>query len=65
MKLDFDNPDKDKTREAVLKVARKVADLSNSNSIKNADRLIATNKDILWVSKTGKLVSDNLYALSY
>lgn len=65
MKLDFDNPDKDKTREAVLKVARKVVDLSNSNSIKNADRLIATNKDILWVGKTGKLVSDNLHALSY
>ena len=30
-KLDFDNPDKQKSRKAVLRLLKKVVDLSNSN----------------------------------
>ena len=66
-KLDFDNPEKHKLRVAVLRVFRKVEDLSNSNLVKNADRLLATrpiNKNIEWVGESGR-VPENLYALSY
>ena len=66
-KLDFDNPEKHKMRVAVLRVFRKVEDLSNFNLVKNADRLLATrpiNKNIEWVGESGR-VPENLYALSY
>ena len=50
---DFDNPDREKNRESVLKVLNKVVDSSNSNLQKNADGLLASkphrNEDILWV----------------
>ena len=36
-KLDCDNPDREKMRKAVLKVLKKVVDLSNANTIKNPD----------------------------
>ena len=67
-KLDFDNPDRQKTREAVLRVLKKVVDLSNSILQKNADGLLASkphNKDILWVGDDGKRVPQNIFALSY
>ena len=40
-KLDYDNPDREKMREAVLKMLKKVIELSNANLIKNADGLLA------------------------
>ena len=40
-KLDYDNPDKEKLTQAVVKMLKKVVDLSNSNIIKNADGLLA------------------------
>ena len=65
--LDFENADREKNRESVLKVLRKIVDLSNSNLQKNADGLLATkphiNKDILWVG--GKRVPEDQFALSY
>ena len=67
-KLDFDNPEKHKIREAVLRVLRKVVDLSNSNLVMNADGLLVTrplNKNIEWVGESGQCVPENLYALSY
>ena len=39
-KLNYENPDKEKTRQAVLKVFKKVVNLSNANIIKNADGLL-------------------------
>ena len=67
-KLDFDNPDTQKTRGSVLRVLKKVADLSNSILQKNADGLLAGkphSKDILWVGDSGKRVPENKFALSY
>ena len=67
-KLDYDNPDRNKTKESPLRVLKKVVDLSNSNLQKNADELLATkphNKDILWVGDSGKCVPENKIALSY
>ena len=61
-KLDFDNPEKHKMREAVLKVLRKVIDLSNSNLVKNSNRLLVTrpiNKNIEWVGESGQRVPEN------
>ena len=40
-KLDYDNPDREKMREALLKMLKKVIELSNANLIKNADGLLA------------------------
>ena len=68
-KLDFENKDRQRTRESVLRVLRKVVDLSDSNLQKNADELFATkphkNEDILWIGESGKRVPENLFALSY
>ena len=52
--LDLENSDKKKNRESLLKVLRKIVDLSNSNFQKNEDGLLASkpsrNEDILWVA---------------
>ena len=40
-KLDYDNPDKEKMRDAVFKMLKKVIELSNANLVKNADGLLA------------------------
>ena len=52
LKIDFESEDRQKTREFVLKVLRKIVDLSNSSLQKNADELLATkphqNQDVLW-----------------
>ena len=67
-KLDFDNPEKDKMREAVLNVLMKVIDFSNANIIKNTDALLATtpvNPNIQWVGETGNCVPENQYVLSF
>ena len=65
--LDFENSDREKNRESVLKVLKKIVDLSNSNLHKNADGLLATkshtNEDILWVG--GKRVPEDQFALSH
>ena len=49
--LDFEKADREKNRESMLKVLKKIVDLSNSNLQKNVDGLLATkphiNKDIL------------------
>ena len=65
--LDFDNADREKNRESVLKVLKKIVDLRNSNSQKNAYGLLATrpyrNQDILWIG--GKRVPEDQFDLSY
>ena len=55
-KLDYENPGKEKMRQAVLKVLKKVVDLSNSNIIKNADGLLSkrsVEQDVEEVGETG------------
>ena len=67
-KLDYENPDKEKMRQAVLKVLKKVADLSNANIIKNAERLLSkrsVEQDVEWVGETGKRAPENRYKLLY
>ena len=66
LRLEFDNPDRQKTRESILRVLKKVVDLSNSNFQKNADDMLATkpyNKNILWVGDSEKCVPENKFAL--
>ena len=52
----------------MLKVLRKVVDLSNSNFQKNTDGLLATkphkNEDILSVGESDKRIPEKLFALS-
>ena len=65
--LDFENSDKKKNRESLLKVLGKIVDLINSNFQKNEDGLLASkprrNEDILWVA--GKQETEDQFALSY
>ena len=59
-KLDYENPGKEKMRQAVLKVLNKVVDLSNENLIKNADELLSqrsVEQDVEWMGETGKMSS--------
>ena len=66
LRLEFDNPDRQKTRESILRVLKKVVDLSNSNFQTNADDMLATkpyNKNILWVGDSEICVPENKFAL--
>ena len=68
LKLDYENPDKQKMKEAVLIVLKKVVDLSNANIIKNVDGLYSkryVEEDVEWVGETGKRVPENCYKLLY
>ena len=61
-----ENKDRGKNRELVLKMLKKIVDLSNSNLRKNADGLLAKrshNKDLLWVG--GSRIPVDQFALSY
>ena len=67
-KVDYQNPGKEKMRQAVFKVLKKVVDLSNANIIKNADGLLSkrsAEQDVEWVGEAGKRVPENCYKLSY
>ena len=67
-KLNYENPDNEKMRQPVLKVLKKVVDLSNANIIKNADRLLSkrsVENDIEWMEEISKRVPENRYKLSY
>ena len=67
-KLDYENPDKEKMRQAVLKMLKKVSDLFNANLIKNADGFLSkrsVEEDVEWVGETGKRLPENCYKLSY
>ena len=65
-KLDYNSPDKENTRKSVLKVLKKVADLSSQNLKRNADGYLASvprnNDSLLWPG--GKCTSDR-FSLSY
>ena len=67
-KLDYENPEKEKMSEAVVKMLRKVKELSNTNLVKNADRILAkmsVDDNIEWVGKEKKRLPDNRYKMSY
>ena len=55
-------------KETVLKVLKKVVDLSNANITKNVDGLYSkryVEEDVEWVGETGKRVPENCYKLLY
>ena len=67
-KLDYDNPDKEKMTQAVVKMLKKVVDLSNGNIVKNADGLLAkrtVEQQVEWARKNRKKLPDNCYKTSY
>ena len=67
-KLDYENPDKEKILEAVVKMLKRIIELSNANLKKNADGLLAklpVDKNIEWVGKDKKQLPDNHYKMSY
>ena len=67
-KLDYDNPDKEKMTQAVVKGLKKVVDLSNLNVIKNANGLLAkrtVEHEVEWIGKDKKRLPDNRYKMSY
>ena len=67
-KLDYENPDKEKILEAVVKMLKRIIELSNANLKKTADGLLAklpVDKNIEWVGKDKKQLPDNRYKMSY
>lgn len=67
-KLDYENPDKVKISEAVVKMLKRIIELSNANLKKTADGLLAklpVDKNIEWVGKDKKQLPDNRYKMSY
>lgn len=66
-KLDYSNPEKEKTRESVLKVLKKVVDLSNQNLQRNTDGFLAKkthdNDSLVWPG--GTRVPIGKFALTY
>ena len=67
-KLDYENPDKEKISEAVVKMLKRIIELSNANLKKTADGLLAklpVDKNIEWVGKDKKQLPDNRYKMSY
>ena len=66
-KLDYENPDKEKILEAVVKMLKRIIELSNANLKKNADGLLAklpVDENIEWVGKDKKQLPDNRYKMS-
>ena len=65
-KLNYNSSDKENTNKSVLKVLKKVADLSSQNLKRNADGYLASvprnNDSLLWPG--GKRTSDG-FSLSY
>ena len=66
-RLYYAGPHKENTRKSVLKVLKKVVDLSNQNFKRNAHGLLAkqvhNNDSLLWPG--GKSVPNNKFSLSY
>ena len=61
-KLDYENPEKEKVSEAVVKMLRKVKELSNTNLVQNADGILAkmfVDDNIEWLGKEKKRLPDN------
>lgn len=53
-KLDYENPDRARKKQTVVKILKKDAALSNSNLIKSADGLLSkrtVDQDVEWVGK--------------
>lgn len=64
--LDRDHLDKEKAREAVLKVHKKMADISNASLKRNADVLlskIGRRKNILWPGE--QRIPEGKFVLTY
>ena len=54
--------------QAVVKVLKKVVDLSNLNVIKNTNGLLAkrtVEHEVEWIGKDKKRLPDNRYKMSY
>ena len=58
----------EKMGEAILKMLKKVTELSNANLVKNADGLIAkksVQQDVEWIGADKKKLPDNHCKMSY
>ena len=67
-KLDYECPEKEKITRGVVKMLKKIIDISNVNLVKNAAGLLSklnVNEEVEWVGKDKKRVSDGRYKMSY
>ena len=68
LKLNFECPEKEKIARAVVKMLKKIIDISNANLVNNANWLLSkrnVNEEVEWVGKDKKRLPDNRYKLSY
>ena len=62
-KLDYECKEKEKITKAVVKMLKKIIDISNSNLIKNADGLLSTrsvDEEVEWVGKDKRRLPENI-----
>ena len=66
-KLNFECPEKEKIAKAVVKMLKKIIDISNANLVKNVDGLSKKyiNEKVEWIGKDKKSLPDNRYKMSY
>ena len=67
-KLDYECPEKKKITQAVVKMLKKIIDISNANLVKNVDGLLSKrniNEEFEWVGMDKKRLPDGRYKMSY
>ena len=67
-KLDYDCPEKEKTSKAVVKMLKKITEISNSDLIKNADGLLSkrnVDEDVEWISDDKKRLPEGRYKMLF
>ena len=67
-KLDYEYPEKEKITRAVVKILKKIIDISNANLVKNADGLLSklnVNEEVECVGKDKKCLPDGRYKMYY
>ena len=67
-KLDYECPEKEKITQAVIKMLKKIIDISNANLVKNVDGLLSkqnVNEEVEWVGMDKKRLSDDRHKMYY
>ena len=67
-KLDYDCPEKEKITKAVVKMLKKIMQISNSNLVENADGHLSkrnVDEEVEWIGDDKKRLPEGRYKMSY
>ena len=68
LKLDYDCPEKEKITKAVVKMLKKITEISNSNLVKNAYGLLSkrnVDEEVEWIADNTKRLPEGRLKMSY